>query len=343
MFLRKIVFPDAFKHVHWQNTFNRSKFHQILPLVVDYACFLVKCINYQKVICIQKFYFLQDLARFLWQSTDSCKNLARILQECHCIQQSCKKAIGSKNLARKPLHPRILQECHCIQESCKNAIASKNLARIPLHPRILQECHCIQESRKKAVASKNFARKPLHPRILQKLNFFARFLQEINFLSTRESTYSVGAKLSEQQWNPQKKGCQRRKTAPIIRCQPLIFYESVGFHKYFATSYRIISAFLPTSSLLSSRKSSTPAFVCKLFGSLGKVLKGFFNASDKNLSLAQNFKVSFHCRKRTFFVLELVKKDNRSPENKSVCLRSEGLFFTHLTLVGFGKVSSSQI
>ena len=115
----KFFIPDAFKHVLLQNTFNTCKLHQILALMVDYASFLVKCINYENVMCIQKIYFLQD---------------------------SCKLGKSCKILARMPLHPRILQECQCIQESCKNAIASKNLARMPLHPRILQECHCIQES-----------------------------------------------------------------------------------------------------------------------------------------------------------------------------------------------------
>ena len=58
--------------------------------MVHYACFLVKCINYQNVMCIQEIYFLQDLARFL--------------QVRKILQNSC------KNLARMPLHPRILQE-----------------------------------------------------------------------------------------------------------------------------------------------------------------------------------------------------------------------------------------
>ena len=62
--LRKFLIPDALKHVGLQNMFNRCKVHQILPLMVEYACFLVKCINCQNVMCIQKIY-LQDLARFL--------------------------------------------------------------------------------------------------------------------------------------------------------------------------------------------------------------------------------------------------------------------------------------
>ena len=53
------------------NTFNykmRSTnvfFIEILPLMVDYACFSVKCINYQNVMRLKIFHFLQDLARFL--------------------------------------------------------------------------------------------------------------------------------------------------------------------------------------------------------------------------------------------------------------------------------------
>ena len=96
---RKFLIPDAFKHARLQSTFNRCKVHQILPLTVHYACFLVKWINYQNVMCMKKIHFLQDLARFL--------QIRKILQN------SCKK------LARRPLHPRILQECHCIQESSK--------------------------------------------------------------------------------------------------------------------------------------------------------------------------------------------------------------------------------
>ena len=62
---RKFLIPDALKHVRLQNTFNRYKIHQILRLTVDYACFLVKCLNYQNVMCLKVIYFLQDLARFL--------------------------------------------------------------------------------------------------------------------------------------------------------------------------------------------------------------------------------------------------------------------------------------
>ena len=105
---RKFLIPDTIKHVRLQNTFNRWV-HQILPLMVDYTNFLVKCLNYQNVMCIQKIYFLQDLARFL--------QVRKILQD------SCKLGKSCKILAR------ILQEYHWIQESCKNAIAFKNLAR----------------------------------------------------------------------------------------------------------------------------------------------------------------------------------------------------------------------
>ena len=47
---RKTFIPDAFKHVQLQNTINRCKVHQILPLMVDYTCFSVKSINYQNVM-----------------------------------------------------------------------------------------------------------------------------------------------------------------------------------------------------------------------------------------------------------------------------------------------------
>ena len=93
---RKFFITDVFKLFRLQYTFNRCEVHQILPLMVDYACFLVKCTNYQNEMCIQKIYFLQDLERFL--------KIRKILQE------SCKKTIASKNLTRMSLHPRIWQE-----------------------------------------------------------------------------------------------------------------------------------------------------------------------------------------------------------------------------------------
>ena len=44
---------------------NRCKVNQILPLMVEYACFLVNCIIYQNVMSKQKIYFLLDLGKFL--------------------------------------------------------------------------------------------------------------------------------------------------------------------------------------------------------------------------------------------------------------------------------------
>ena len=90
---RKFLIPDGFKHVLLQNTFNWCKIHQILPLTVDYACFLVKCINYQNVMSLKIIYFLQDLARFLQK--------LHFLQETHLLQ----------NFARNEI---VLQDC------CKN-------------------------------------------------------------------------------------------------------------------------------------------------------------------------------------------------------------------------------
>ena len=93
---RKFIIPDAFEHVRLQNTINRCKVHQILPLMVDYACFLVKCINYQKVMCLQMIYFLQDLARFLQKTSDffifRAKNVCYADQTfpCKIFQETCK-------------------------------------------------------------------------------------------------------------------------------------------------------------------------------------------------------------------------------------------------------------
>ena len=56
---------------------------------------------------LQKVYFFQDLARFL--------QVRKILQ-CHCIQESSKNAIASKNLARIELFVRILQDVLNLQE-----------------------------------------------------------------------------------------------------------------------------------------------------------------------------------------------------------------------------------
>ena len=104
---KKFLIPDVFKHVRIQNRLNRCEVHQLLPLMVDYACFFVKCINCQNVICIQKIYFLQDFAN----SCDRAQFLARILQE------FCKNAIASKNLARIELFVRFLHNFLNLQES----------------------------------------------------------------------------------------------------------------------------------------------------------------------------------------------------------------------------------
>ena len=90
--------------------------------LIHYSCFWVKCINYQNVMCIQKIYFLQDLAGFL--------QVTKILQD------SCKLRKSSKILAR------ILQECHCIQESCMNWIFCRNLARFS---NLQKTCKILQE------------------------------------------------------------------------------------------------------------------------------------------------------------------------------------------------------
>ena len=112
---RKFLIPDLFKHVQLQNTFNGCKILQILPLMVDYACFLVKCINYQNLMCIQKIHFLQDLAKFV--------QVKKILYD------FCDTAVSYKNLTRMPLHPRILQELNFLWESCKIFLTCKNRAR----------------------------------------------------------------------------------------------------------------------------------------------------------------------------------------------------------------------
>ena len=94
---RKLLIPDAFKHVRLQNTLNSCKVHLILPLTVDYASFLLKCINYQQVRKI--------------------------------LQGSCDRAVSCKNLARMPLHPKTLQELYILLESCKIFLTCKNLAK----------------------------------------------------------------------------------------------------------------------------------------------------------------------------------------------------------------------
>ena len=50
---------------------------------------------------------------------NSCKILASILQECHCIQDFCKNDIASNNLPRIDSFVRILQDFLNLQETCK--------------------------------------------------------------------------------------------------------------------------------------------------------------------------------------------------------------------------------
>ena len=116
---RKFLNPDAFKHVRLQNTFNRCKVHLILPLTFEYAYFLVKCINYQNVMCMQKIYFLQDLARFLWKM--------------HSLQ-------GSRNTT----HAKFLQKNEkVLQDYCKNfarfTFKFTNVARYVFSAQTLQK------------------------------------------------------------------------------------------------------------------------------------------------------------------------------------------------------------
>ena len=73
---RKILIPDAFKHVGLQNTFNRCKVHRILSLMNNYAGFLVKSKNYQNIMCTKKIYFFARSC----QSRDRAQFLERILQ-----------------------------------------------------------------------------------------------------------------------------------------------------------------------------------------------------------------------------------------------------------------------
>ena len=103
---RKFLIPDVFKHVRLQNTSNRCKVYHILPLTVDCACFLVKCINYQNFMCIQMFYFMQDsrnttLAKFLQEMKKCCNIVTRILQDL---------------LSNSP----ILQDMFFLQKFCKS-------------------------------------------------------------------------------------------------------------------------------------------------------------------------------------------------------------------------------
>ena len=125
---RKFLIPDAFKHVRLQNTFNRCKFAQTLPPMVDNTCYLVKCINYQNVMSIKIIYFLQDHARFLQKNAflerfkkhNSCKIFARKEK---VLQDFCKNfarfTFKFTNLARYLFFTRILQKLYWLQEFCK--------------------------------------------------------------------------------------------------------------------------------------------------------------------------------------------------------------------------------
>ena len=127
---RKFLIPVAFKHVRLQNTFNKCKFYQILPLTVDYACLLVKCINYQNVMCLKMTYFMQDVARFsqklhFCKKHNSCKIFARnekVLPDC------CKnfaRCIFYKNFAKVVLIARNLQNCCKSYFSCELGLTMK--------------------------------------------------------------------------------------------------------------------------------------------------------------------------------------------------------------------------
>ena len=96
---RKFLIRDAFKHGRLQSTFNRCKVHQILLLTVDWAGFLVKCINYQNVMCFK----------------DNCKVFARIKK----VLQGC-----CKNYAKSFLYKN-LQKLYWLREYRK--IFGKNV------------------------------------------------------------------------------------------------------------------------------------------------------------------------------------------------------------------------
>ena len=57
-FFKKILIPDTFKHVPWQNTFNMHEVYQISPARFDYDEFLVKCLNYQIIMHLCNVYAL---------------------------------------------------------------------------------------------------------------------------------------------------------------------------------------------------------------------------------------------------------------------------------------------
>ena len=140
---RKFLIPDASKHIRLQNTLNRCKVYQILRLTVDYACFLVKCINYQNVMCLKIIYFLQDLARLLQK--------LHYLQETQLLQNFCKNWV---------IVARFLQEF------CKIYFQIHQSCKICIFTRILQKLYWLQEFGKSCIHCKNFAR------FLQKLFFF---------------------------------------------------------------------------------------------------------------------------------------------------------------------------
>ena len=108
--------PDAFKYVRLQNTFNRCKVHQILPLMVDYAC-----INYQNVMRIQKVWFLQDLAWFL--------------QGKKILQESCKNAVASKNWTFYKNLARFSWLARNLQDFARNKFLSIRDTCLPLLPK----------------------------------------------------------------------------------------------------------------------------------------------------------------------------------------------------------------
>ena len=115
IWFQKFLIPDAFKHVQSQNTFNSCKVHQILPITVDYACVLVKCINYQNVMCLKRKYFFQDLARLLQKM--------HFLQETQLLQNFCKKWESVAGLWQEFCKMSFLHE---ISKSC---IDCKNFAK----------------------------------------------------------------------------------------------------------------------------------------------------------------------------------------------------------------------
>ena len=62
--------------------------------MVEYACFLVKCIIYKNLMCLRKIYFSQDLARF------SLSTRAVLNQRCSALKTQCFRLL--KNADSKP-------------------------------------------------------------------------------------------------------------------------------------------------------------------------------------------------------------------------------------------------